>query len=79
MAAGGRFERKNRIRDYELAKHAPIQEVCRHTRGIDDFIGESRANASFSSGNLLYVGSRFLHSPHPEEKLVTISSPKLDC
>src|ERR1700691_5669953 len=45
VAAGGRVEGKNRIRDYELANHAPIQEVCRHKRGLGDFIGESRANA----------------------------------
>jgi hypothetical protein len=79
VAAGGRIERKNRIRANELANQAPIREVCRHTRGLGDFNGESRANASFSSGTLLYVGFRLLHSPHPEEKLVTNSSPKLGC
>jgi len=53
VAAGGRVERKSRIGDYELANHAPIQEVCRHKRGLGDFIGESRANASFSLGTYL--------------------------
>ena len=34
MAAGGRVEQKSRIRDYEVANHAPIQEVCGLTRGL---------------------------------------------
>ena len=44
MAEGGRVERKSRIRDYGVADHAPIQEVCGLARVLADFIGESRAN-----------------------------------
>jgi hypothetical protein len=46
---------------------------------LADFIGKSRANASFSLCNLLYIGSRSLNRPHSYEKLVTNSSPKLGC
>jgi hypothetical protein len=34
VAAGGRVEQKSRIRDYEIANHAPIREVCGLTRGL---------------------------------------------